>query len=255
MKKKNYIIIVVIGVLIILTLAIKLIHKNANFDNSKTITELDKLKQTLVNSKYFENSNFDTDEKNLTLTIDQKYKIEIMAGFYRMTIVDNSDVYCKVVDAVEMSLELEKGKSITTCEETIQGKINLGGINYETVDGIKYLTVNIDDRANLYEIDNTYKDGDIISIKDEKYDIKSNGFTFSTMSFGFTQSANLYCVCGHVYGENVNTGFMFKIYDKNKNELAEKTFEYDNSSKKYKTFCVEYDLNQNNVDYYSISKL
>lgn len=260
MKKTSFIAIGVILVLIIS--AIVTIRVLDNKDREPGIevepienTRFETLKKALKSSTYFKDSEIEPNDSKEIVTIDGKYDISIKSGYYMMTIKDTKleDTYCEIVDAVEQSLGAYAGTSIETCKETLNGSINIGGISADIYDNYKVLTVNSDEPAKLYNIDNSHAKDDIISTDEINYNIKIDNYIITSMSTGFTKEAKLYNVCGHIYNSKKKTGdFVLKIYDKDKTELETKEYTYSNDTKKYKTFCVEFPLELDNVKYYSI---
>ena len=86
--------------------------------------------------------------------------------------VQDEEIYCNVVDAVELSLGLEKGKSLETCQNTLKGEMNLGGINVDFFDSYKVLTVKNDLLSTIYNVNNTHNENDPIFVDEINYNIK-----------------------------------------------------------------------------------
>lgn len=234
-------------------------HKNSNLEldkiEEKRYTTLENL---LKSSSKFKDSDITANESKEIVTIDKKYDITIKNGYYMMTVKNKEEekIYCEVVDAVEQSFGKKEGASLETCEETLKGIIEIGGIAVELYDNYKILTVNSEEAAKLYDIDNSHGAKDIISVDEINYNIKIDDYIMTSISTAFTEEAKLYNVCGHIYNANAkNDKLIFKIYDANKEEIASKEYTYKNDTKKYKTFCTEFALDLDNVKYYSIEKI
>lgn len=220
-------------------------------------TRYETLVKALKNSEYFKDSDITANDTKEIATIDGKYDISIKSGYYMMTIRDLKleNPYCEIVDAIEQSLGAKPAASIETCKETLSGSINIGGISADIFDTYKVLTVNSDEPAKLYNIDNSHVEDDVISIDEINYNIRFDDYIITSMSTGFTKEAKMYNVCGHIYNPKKKTGnFTFKIYDTNKEELDSKEFAYSNDTKKYQSFCVEFPMELDTVKYYSIGR-
>ena len=222
-------------------------------------TKIATLKKAIETSSYFQNSKIDINATKDSLIIDDSYEIIIKTGYYQMTIKDTKQesTYCKIVDAIEQNLGLKEGKSIDTCEKTLEGSINIGGINAEIYDTYKVLSVNIDTPASLYNIESTHESGDLIPIEKVNYNIKIDNYLLTSMKPTFNENSKLFNICGNIYNKNKKASNNFKItlYDTNKNKLDSKTYKYENKTQKYIPFCVEYPLEINTVKFYSISKI
>lgn len=260
MKKTSLIIVGIILILIISAVATLRILDNKDREPNIEVepienTRFQTLKKALESSEYFKDSEITANDSKEIATIDGKYDISIKSGYYMMTIKDTKleSTYCEIVDAVEQSLGAYAGASIETCKETLNGSINIGGISADIFDNYKILTVNSDEPAKLYNIDNSHTADDIISTDEVNYNIKIEDYIITSMSTGFTKEAKLYNVCGHIYNPKKKTGdFILKIYDKDKNELDTKEYNYSNDTKKYHTFCVEFPLELDAAKYYSL---
>lgn len=218
----------------------------------KRLTSLEKL---LKESDRFKDSDISSNKDKNIVTIDGKYDITIKSGYYMMSIKDpkEEDTYCEIVDAVEQSLGKKKEASIETCKETLKGSISIGGIAADIFDNHKILTVNSDEPAKLYDIDSSHKEKDIISVDEINYNIKIDDNLFTSMSNEYVDENKNHTICGHIYNPvKINEKFTFKIYDKDKNELDNKNFTYEGTTKKYSTFCMEFERDLDDIKYYSI---
>ncbi len=214
-----------------------------------------KLRDILANSPYFKDSSFTEKDSHQTMIVDGTYDISIKPSSYSMTIKDDKpeETYCQIVDAIEMNLGAKEGASLETCRETLRGSIDLGGISAEIFDNYKVLTVKSDEPAKLYnrEISHAFKD--IISIDEEEYIIEEDDYIFTSMRTQYASSTKTYSICGHLFNPQKNTGsFTFTIYDDQKNPIGTKDYEYIKDTKKYKTFCVDFTLDQDSVKYYGV---
>lgn len=230
MKKKYFI----ITIFIILTLAFGLLFWRLNGLKKENDIEVvqpetlrfEKLKNALLASSTFENSTITTNANQELVNVDGKYDIVIKSGFYSMTIKDQKleKGYCEIVDAIEQSLGLEVGQSIETCEKTLAGMINLGGINVELFDTYKVLTVSSENIPTLFSTTNNHIEKDLISIDEINYNIKLDNYLFTSMSEQYDSTKKEYSLCGNVYNskKTKNKEFIFKLYDENKNELEKK---------------------------------
>lgn len=262
MDKKHKLILLIISIFIIIvavTIGIIAFKKNDDATklplNSVEKTKLDNLEDALITSGYFAESNFSKDFENNKLVIDDTYDIFVKNGYYMMNIKDkkNDKTYCNIVDAVEMSLGQEKGKSINTCLETLKGTLNIGGINVEFYDTYRILTVNSEELASLYDISSSHDKNELISIDEINYNIDFDSYLFTSMSTGYTEDIKLFNLCGHVHStKNKDTVFEFSLYDNNKNKIVSQEYQIDTSKDKYATFCVDYKLDANTVKYYSV---
>ncbi len=260
--KKNIILIIAILIIIFIIGFIIYFSIDKSKDSSIEVestekTKLDALKEILSNSNYFETSKLVSDTENNKITIDEKYDVYIKNGYYMMNIKDekDEDTYCEVVDAVEQNFGIEAGKSIETCKKTLDGSINMGGINVEFYDNYKVLTVNSEEASSLYNINNSHTADELIFIDEINYDIKIDDYLFTSMSTGYTKDVKLFSICGHLYDDKYKEKtFIFKTYDVDKNEIAEKSYTYQNDTDKYVTFCVDFENDAGTAKYYSISE-
>lgn len=261
MKKKitiiTSIVLIILGVGLIIYFSTKKEETNAPLQSTTTTSEYDKLKTILKESPYFEKSKFEYDETTNKVTIDEKYEVFIKSGYYLMNIKDtkNESTYCNVVDAVEISLGLEKGKSISTCEATLDGSINMGAINADVYDSYKVLTVNNTEVTALYNTTNSYKNDELISIDEINYNIDFSNYLFTSMSTGYTADVKLFTVCGHVFNKNNTPAtFTFTTYDANKAAITSSDYVFENDTKQYATFCADFNNDAGFAKYYSIDK-
>lgn len=258
MKKKNTLTFVICLFIILLILAVEHIDLSKNDDflkHTKETTKSEKLKLLLLESTYFKDSKIEIDVEKEILTIDGQYTINIKSGSYMMNISDPKleEGYCKIVDSIETSLGLPSQKSIETCEKTLAGIIEIGGISAEIYDTHKILTVNSEEPAKLYDITREHKENELISIDEINYNINIDDYLFTSMSTNLKESLEEFSICGHVYNEkNKSQKFNFKIYDQSKKMLNEKTFQFENDKKNYLPFCVNYETSIDNIKYYSI---
>lgn len=222
-------------------------------------TKFSNLKKFLEASTYFPNAKIASNEERDSLIIDDQYEIVIKTGYYQMTIKDSKqeDTYCQIVDAIEQGLGLPAEKSIETCKKTLEGSINIGGINAEIYDTYKVLSVNIDTPATLYNIDSTHTSGDVISIDKINYNIKIDNYLLTSLYSSYQSTTKLYSICGNIYNpsKKATDKFEISIYDNNKKEIAKKTYKYENNTKKYIPFCVDYPLDTDSAKYYSVTKM
>jgi len=259
MNKKT-ILITILGILLIaisLTIYSSFSKKNdTTHDYDLEPTKIEILKKALLNYPDFANSKITTDKDKNTLTIDDKYEIVIKNGYYSMTIKNlklESD-YCRIVDAIEVSLGTKAGKSIETCEKTLDGSINLGGISADLYDTYKVLTVNSDEASTLFDTNKSHKEREIISKDEINYNITIGDYLFTSMSVNYTADNKTLKICGNVIKENENKDKTFTIttFDKDKKELDKKNYKYENETSKYVPFCIEYTRELDDVKYYSI---
>lgn len=225
---------------------------------SGTKTQFDTLKKALSSYEDFKDSKITSNKDSNMASIDDKYDVSIKSGYYMMTIKDASveSEYCKIVDAIEVGLGGKVGDSITTCEETLAGRVGYGHIAAEIYDNYKVLTVNYEEKSSLYDPNNTRELEELISTDEINYSIKTKDYLFTSISTGYTKEAKLYNVCAHAYNPNskAKDTFTISLYDERKDLLKEKNFTYENDSKKYISFCVDFDVDDNLIKYYSIKE-
>lgn len=215
-------------------------------------------KKILSNSDYFKDSSFIFDSGKAKVTIDGKYDVLIKNGSYVMRIADVNleRDYCQIVDAVEVSLGGEKGESITTCMETLNGSIEIGGISAEIYDTYKILTVKSNEKALLYDITKSHVNGELISVDEINYNIKIDNYLLTSMSASYDSAGNLFKVCGHIYNrDDVQDEFIFATYNEKKERLTESRYKYANDTKKYVHFCVDASMDMDNAKYYSVERI
>lgn len=260
MKKK-----VIIGFLILIVagVAAGIFYKMNNkdeidIDKIEEKTDYDVLKEILEKSSYFADSNFTRGETDNSLVIDEKYTVNIKSGTYSMTIKDvkNEDKYCEIVDAIEMNFGAIEGSSIETCKATLDGKFALGGISMESFDTYKILTVSSLEPATLYDEAKSKQEKEIISTDEKSFTLSIEGDLLSSMTSNYNIEKKIYSVCGNVYHPKKSKidGFTIKLYDENKNPLAENTYKYTETFEKYMPFCVDINGEVANAKYYSIEK-
>ncbi len=259
MEKKIISILCFLIIVLCLFIAVPYFSTDHSMNNQTTeiplTTKLDKLESILKNSTYFSNSTFSKNEVKEILNIDSKYDILIKNGVYSMTIKDSSleKGYCDIVDAIEYDLGHPFGASIDTCEKTLKGMIEIGGISVEIFDNYKVLTVVSDEQAKLYNVDRTHQNKELISTDEINYNIQLDNFLFTSMSAKFKENEKNYSICGHLYNAEYDKKvFKFNIYDNQKQLINTKNYNYINETNKFQNFCIEYSLNTDNVRYYSI---
>lgn len=213
-----------------------------------------KLESVLKKSPYFKDSKIYMDKEKEMLVIDERYYVTTKSGYYMMNIREekNEEGYCQIVDAIETDLGYSVGKSIETCEKTLEGSIALGGISVENYDTYKILTVNSENPATLYDIERTRGEAELISNDEINYNIEIDNYLFTSMSTSYTENIKDFAVCGHVYNpKNKERDFTLKIYDENKIQIGEKILNYKNDKKKYLSFCTNFELPKS-ASYFSI---
>lgn len=207
--------------------------------------KVETLKNLLENSSYFSDSKIKANNEQGTVTIDKKYVITIKNSTYQMTIRDTKleSTYCKIVDVIENSLGAESGSTIDTCQKTLNGSINLGGINVEFFETYKLLTVNALEPSTLYLEENEKDETSVISTEENNYSVVIDDYIFTSILPNYLVDAKTLSICGNVYNprKKANDTFNITLFDSNKNLLATKEYVYENTSKKYTSFCVEFD--------------
>lgn len=219
-------------------------------------TRYKKLESIIKSSEKFKDAELTPNEKQTSMNIDGKYDIAIKQGSYMMTIKDEKleGDYCEIVDIIEQSLGLEES-SIETCEQTLKGTVDLGGISAEIFENYKVLTVSSEEPAKLYKVKESHVEDELISTDEVDYEIAIEDFVFSSMRTNYTKDSKTYNVCGHVYNPKKKEGkFELAIYDEKKDRLAEKEYIYQNDTKKFQTFCIDFTLEIDSVKYYSIGE-
>lgn len=261
---KKTLVFIFIG-LIALGIITSAVLKLKNGDREKDIdvepaskTQFDTLKKSLLNYEAFKDSEITANADSTVASIDGKYDVSIKSGYYMMTIKDVrlESEYCKIVDAIEVGLGGKVGDSLTTCEETLAGRIGYSHIATDIYDNYKVLTVNYEEKSLLYDPENTRELEELISIDEINYNIKTKGYLFTSISTGYTKEAKLYNVCAHAYNPNskAKDTFTVSLFDERKDLLKEKNFTYENDSKKFLSFCVDFDIDDNLIKYYSIKE-
>lgn len=203
----------------------------------------------------FKDSNIELDEKEQTAILDGKYKISIKNGSYMMKIEDKKTekTYCEIADAIETFLGYKEGESVTTCEKTLAGAIDLGGISAEIYDTYKILTINSVTPANLYDASLEHKEAEMISLDEINYIVTVGDSLFTSMTTSFTEEVKDFAICGHVYNPKKDKAkFTIKLYDSNKAVVAEKSLEYTKEKNKYYSFCINHETNIDEIKFYSI---
>mgnify|MGYP003571315108 CR=1 FL=1 len=260
MEKKKIIFFTVTGIFVLLCgTFLGVAYESRNYKDLNETSEmdkLDKLKNILKASGYFDNSKYEYDLENDKITIDNKYDISIKTGYYSMNIKDSKDesVYCNIVDAINISFGGKAGESIETCRLTLEGAIDLGGISVEFFDTYKVLSVSNGEKPTLYNISNSHSEDELISIDEINYDIKIDDYMFTTMSTKYIEQTKVYSICGNIFSyKKSQDDFLFKIYDEKKEEISDVTYSFSKDSNKYKPFCVEFSENGEFARFYSVS--
>lgn len=258
MKKFGLILIVVLCIIILGNFVSRFIKNSRAYDIDVENIEdsrFTKLETALKNSKYFKDSTITFNKEKSLATIDNEYDVSLKNGAYLMMIKDlkKEADYCKIADAIEQSLGHPQDASLETCKETLNGTIGLGGISAEIFDNYKVLSVNAQEPAKLYKVENSHSKDELISTEEIDYDISIDDFVMTTITSKFNKDSNTYSVCGNIFNNKLKEGlFTLKIYDEQKEELLEKPLIYSNDTNKYKPFCVEFPLEIDKVKYYSI---
>lgn len=252
--KKIAVGIVVIFIILLAVLFILYDKKGVSFETDYQ-AKYTVLKSTLKNSGYFEESSFKYNDENNVMTIDEKYNIYVKSGYYSMNVrnEDDEDVYCKVVDAVEMHLGHQKGASIETCEMTIDGIIDIGGISVTDYKNYKTLSVNYKEKTILYSRDSAHALDEYISVDEQNYTIEDSEYIFSSLTSTYSEELKSYSICGNLYNERISDGnFTIELYDSSKNFINGEDYQYDNELDKYKSFCVEFKNIEVKPNYYMV---
>lgn len=257
--KKTIIIIgalALLSILSIFTIRIFASPREKDID-TPTVEErrFDKLKTLLENSTYFADSHITVNSTFEIANIDDKYDISIKSGTYSMRIDDpkQEKEYCKIVDAIEQSLGVKPESSLETCEKTLAGVFDLGGISAEIFDTHKNLTVYREEKAKLYEELALHQKNDFISLDEVDYIVSIDGYTFSSIVSTYSPDTKTASVCGNIHHpKNQKKKFTVSLYDEQKSEIVRKEYEFQNDTPKYKSFCLDFTLKTNGVKYYSI---
>lgn len=261
MKKKTTLAIIIAALVALICAGIFFfIFKDKKDNNADKIIEnrsYNELREILANSKYFDTLNTSYDENKKMLTLNDKYNVYEKPGYYLMNVTDDNDldVYCQIVDAIEIKLGAQKGDSLKTCELTYNGLINTGGINVEEHDNYKILTVNNKELATFYAEDNIHKEGEMINLDEVNYTIEINGTIFSSLTTSYDSDTTNFSICGNIYNDS-DRDKTYKIiyYDINKFKINETTYKYENDTKKYKNFCIDVINENDNIKYYQIDE-
>lgn len=253
MSKKNIVILFLGAILTVIIIFFR--GKNGEIIGHSPIrSKTDDLKRILIASGYFEDGDIVSSEDDSKLTIFEKYDIHIKNGNYLMYIKDakNEDIYCEVVDAVNMNYGDKKGNSLDTCHKTLEGIISLGGINVEFFDTYKILTVSSTIQPKLYKVDSSHGENDVISVDEINYDIKIETSTFTLMSLKLEEGKNAE-LCGNVHSPEVDEKtYIVNVFGDDKNILASKELLFSGNTDRYQSFCVVFDDIDSPIAYYSI---
>ncbi len=255
-KGTKTIIILVVVILIIVGgyLFSKKSSDKENIDNEETVSH--KLVDIIKNSHYFDSSNIVFDKENNKLSIDERYEVHIKSGYYMMNVKDekDEDIYCQIVDSVIMDFGNKKGSALDTCKRTLDGSINMGGINVEFLGTYKVLTVNSEEKSNLYSEENTHISGDFISLDEINYNVQIEKYLLTSLSTGYSDEIDTLSICGNIFHpKGTHKTFEIKIYDADKNIISVNEYNFQNEENIYKPFCTDFIIEENNVKYYSIS--
>lgn len=262
MKKNRVVVFIISLVLFILSVtSIRFVLLQNEEDNFE-VESIDKkrfeiLKASLEKSGYFIGSDIEYDDVKRVASIDKDYDIHIKSGTYMMTIKDfnRENKYCEIVDAIEQGLGVQPGKAIDTCKETLNGSLNLGGISAEIYDNYKVLSVQSEEKAQLYDAANSHMENELISVDEINYNINIDDYLITSISTNFASSIKQYSLCGNIFNKNKKENdFFISIYDENKELLNGMVYQYRNETDKYISFCVEYNVERDNIKYYSINR-
>lgn len=197
----------------------------------------------LSNEDYFKNKNIKTTKDEID--IDGKV-ITKKNGYYIMNVTSgDEELYCNFVGAVQKKLGISYNDAVNVCLKTISGEVDFGVINVKKQNDKMVLTVDYNEKTKVIT-DNNVNFGDIIKLDDDVY-FKSGNVVFNNVSYGITESLNLFNLCGYVKG---NPGMLnVTLYGKDKNIISSQEYNVSKDG----NFCVNFfDLNDT-VYYYSIS--
>lgn len=248
------VIMMIIGVAILFRVATNDRREDLEVDNLER-SQYTKLEGILKTYPELASSKITPDENYTSATIDGKYTVFIKTGNYMMTIKDEKDeeTYCKIVDAIEISLGSLPTASLDTCHGTLDGTFSLGGISADIYENYKVLTVNASEPAKLYKKENTRREDELISVEELDYDVQVKDHTFTSIRTDYKEDTDNFSLCGNVYNEkNREDTLSVKLYDGAKNLIDSKDYLYTNETKKYIPFCLDFTMELNNVKYYSI---
>lgn len=180
---------------------------------------------------------------NNTIEIDGRI-VTKKSGYYLMNVSSgDEELYCNFVGAVQKKLGVSYDDAVNVCLKTISGEVDYGVIHAERKNDNVVLSVNYNEKTNIIP-DNVADFGDIIKLDDNVY-LKSGDVVINNISYGITDSLNLFNICGYVKG---NPGILnVSLYDKDKKIIS--TQEYDVS--KDGNFCVNFFDLSASVYYYS----
>jgi len=264
MKNNSFIILMcILGILLLSIMSYSVLKNLKEYErvqsidvNSVKYEKLDELKKKILNSPYFKESKIELDEEREKLTIDKSLELTIKSNRYVMNIKDSKleNKYCELVDAIEMSLGLEVGKSLNTCKEALKGVISVFGLNVDFGSDFKTINLNNEVPITLYDDTNSHKEKELISIEEVNYNIKIDDYIFTSLSVNLDDKK--LNVCSNIFNEKnkKEKTFVIKLFDKNKEMLLEKEYNYLNDTSKYISFCIEFDISNEKPAYYSIEK-
>ena len=217
--------------------------------------EIETLSSILKKHSYFDNANIKEDEDEMSLTIDDEYKIYIQNSSYLMYIRNKKQekTTCYVLDAISKNYGNSEGLSLKTCEMAISGIINTEGIDVGFSSDIKSVRIDSDKMFGLYNAINAHSLAELISIDEINYSIESKKLTITNITNRLDEDKKALTICGNVYLEDKEKTFIIKTYDSSKEELEEKDYSYDSEDKIYKNFCISFLEHVENVKYYSIN--
>ncbi len=222
----------------------------------KENTKFDILKKALTSSSYFKDASIIPNEDLSSAIIDEKYEVSIKNGYYMMTIRDANldDDYCRIVDAIEVSLGGKEGDSLNTCREVLKGKISTSHISAEIYDTYKELTVHATELSKLYNPERSHQEDEKISVDEINYNVTIDDFLLTSITTGSSAGMDTYSICGHIYNPKIGIQkeFTFSLYNAEEELLESKNYIYENSSKKFTSFCVDFEAKENLIKYYSI---
>jgi len=180
-----------------------------------------------------------------TIEIDGRI-ITKKSGYYLMNVASgDEELYCNFVGAVQKKLGVSYDDALNVCLKTISGEVDYGVIHSERKNDNVILSVNYNEKTKVMP-ENVSLFGDIIKLDDNVY-LKSGNVIINNISYGTTESLNLFNLCGYVKG-NLGT-LNISLYDKDKNVISTKEYNVSNDG----NFCVNFfDLNET-VYYYSFN--
>ncbi len=188
-----------------------------------------KLVEVLSNYPDFENSKIKSEREGRTLILDDKYKIHIVPSSYYINIryEEESNDYCKIIDAVEVGLGAKQGESMNSCVNALDGLVQNEYMTVNFMEEEKIVFVDANKIGNFNVDTKIFKQGEFINLGTRNFGVQIDDFNITNTSSGYNTYTSSTNVCFSMINvDKKEREFIIKYYNENKEVLKEHKYTY-----------------------------